>query len=86
MFIFLLIREAREDLKNVRGEDMSYPVLGFHGTDVTNISLICQNGFKVPGETLMWIQWTFLSSLCNVYFYFPFVLVMALMVAYLRLD
>lgn len=76
MFIFLLIREAREDLKNVRGEDMSYPVLGFHGTDVTNISLICQNGFKVPGETLMVdtvdfsifsVQCLLLFSFCSCY-------------------
>ncbi|KAL5007522.1 hypothetical protein ScPMuIL_016328 [Solemya velum] len=33
------------------GEDMSYPVLAFHGTNIENIPKICQGGFLVPGET-----------------------------------
>lgn len=28
---------------------MSYPVLGFHGTNAGNITPICEKGFKVPG-------------------------------------
>ena len=42
--------EARKKIKEARGEDNSYPVLGFHGTKEKNIELICQTGFKVPGE------------------------------------
>lgn len=30
---------------------MSYPVLAFHGTREANIHSICQEGFRVPGDT-----------------------------------
>ena len=43
-------REAREDLKKVRGEELSLPVLAFHGTKSENIVPICESGFKVPGH------------------------------------
>ena len=43
-------QRARQKLKEVRGEKMSYPVLAFHGTKETNIHSICDTGFKVPGE------------------------------------
>ena len=43
-------KQAREDLKLMRGEDMSYPVLAFHGTKSENITPIVENGFKVPGD------------------------------------
>ncbi|KAL8622378.1 hypothetical protein ACOMHN_041706 [Nucella lapillus] len=43
-------REAQYMLKKTRGEEWSAPVLGFHGTQESNIESICQNGFKVPGE------------------------------------
>ena len=42
--------EARKHIKETRGEDHSYPLLGFHGTKVKNIESICQTGFRVPGE------------------------------------
>ncbi|ELT91186.1 hypothetical protein CAPTEDRAFT_207715 [Capitella teleta] len=42
--------QAREDLKLMRGEEMSYPVLAFHGTEEKNITPIVEGGFKVPGE------------------------------------
>ncbi|CAF1105678.1 unnamed protein product, partial [Rotaria sp. Silwood1] len=41
---------AREELKKKRSEEYSYPVLAFHGTAVSNIRSICENGFKVPGQ------------------------------------
>lgn len=34
----------------MRGEDQSYPVLGFHGTKEENIPLISETGFRIPGE------------------------------------
>lgn len=43
-------QRARQKLKEVRGEKMSYPVLAFHGTKETNIHSICDTGFRVPGE------------------------------------
>ena len=43
-------QKARQKLKEVRGEKMSYPVLAFHGTKETNIHSICDTGFRVPGE------------------------------------
>ena len=43
-------KEARQKIANVRGEDSSYPVLGFHGTREQNIESICETGFRVPGE------------------------------------
>ncbi|XP_033761484.1 uncharacterized protein LOC117343249 [Pecten maximus] len=44
-------KAGREDLKKHRGENKSYPVLAFHGTDEKNINPICETGFKVPGDT-----------------------------------
>ncbi len=44
-------RQAREDLKKFRGEDLSYPVLAFHGTQEKNITPICQTGFRIPGAS-----------------------------------
>ncbi|KAL8572703.1 hypothetical protein ACOMHN_049832 [Nucella lapillus] len=44
-------KAGREKLKKTRGEDMSYPVLGFHGTDESNIVPICESGFRMPGES-----------------------------------
>ncbi|XP_060085829.1 uncharacterized protein LOC132565212 [Ylistrum balloti] len=44
-------KAGREDLKKHRGEDKSYPVLAFHGTDEKNIHPICETGFKVPGDS-----------------------------------
>ncbi|XP_041366331.1 uncharacterized protein LOC121381203 [Gigantopelta aegis] len=46
-----LFKEARETLKKTRGEEYSYPVLAFHGTQQNNITPICETGFKVPGDT-----------------------------------
>ena len=43
-------QRARQKLKEIRGEKMSYPVLAFHGTKETNIHSICDTGFRVPGE------------------------------------
>ncbi|XP_015780188.1 PREDICTED: uncharacterized protein LOC107358070 [Acropora digitifera] len=43
-------QNARQKLKNVRGDKMSYPVLAFHGTKEENIHSICNTGFRVPGE------------------------------------
>lgn len=43
-------QKARQKLKNSRGEEMSYPVLAFHGTKEENIHSICNTGFRVPGE------------------------------------
>lgn len=43
-------KQGKEDLKKMRGEELSYPVLAFHGTKVENITKICETGFKVPGE------------------------------------
>jgi hypothetical protein len=34
----------------MRGEDMSYPILAFHGTKEENIAPIVEGGFKVPGK------------------------------------
>jgi len=48
--VFCHCSKAREELKAKRGEAYSYPVLAFHGTAVTNITPICENGFKVPGQ------------------------------------
>lgn len=45
-------REAREDLKKHRGEDMSYPVLAFHGTKEGNINPIAETGFQCPGTDM----------------------------------
>jgi len=42
--------EARKKIREVRGEECSYPVLGFHGTKEENIESICETGFRVPGE------------------------------------
>ncbi|CAF0808309.1 unnamed protein product [Adineta ricciae] len=42
--------KAREELKEKRGIEYSYPVLAFHGTAVANIQPICETGFKVPGQ------------------------------------
>ncbi|CAF3814910.1 unnamed protein product [Rotaria sordida] len=39
--------KAREELKKKRGEEYSYPILAFHGTAMTNIQAICENGLKV---------------------------------------
>ena len=44
------VRQSKEDLKKERGEELSYPVLAFHGTEVKNISKICDTGFRVPGR------------------------------------
>ncbi|XP_076460800.1 uncharacterized protein LOC143293605 [Babylonia areolata] len=44
-------KAARENVKKTRGEDMSYPVLGFHGTDENNITPICETGFRMPGQS-----------------------------------
>ncbi len=46
---FILSSKAREELKEKRGVEYSYPVLAFHGTAVANIQPICETGFKVPG-------------------------------------
>ncbi|KAK3108084.1 hypothetical protein FSP39_000847 [Pinctada imbricata] len=35
-------KQAREDIKKERGEDLSYPVLAFHGTKEENITPICE--------------------------------------------
>ena len=43
-------QKARQKLQKVRGENMSYPVLAFHGTKENNIHSICNTGFRVPGE------------------------------------
>lgn len=43
-------QKARQKLRKVRGEKMSYPVLAFHGTKENNIHSICNTGFRVPGE------------------------------------
>ncbi|XP_059146071.1 uncharacterized protein LOC131933308 [Physella acuta] len=43
-------REYQKELKTTRGEEFSYTVLGFHGTDQKNIRPICENGFKAPGD------------------------------------
>ncbi|XP_005100639.1 uncharacterized protein LOC101862421 [Aplysia californica] len=43
-------RQAQAELKKKRGEQFSYPVLGFHGTLEKNIQPICENGFRAPGE------------------------------------
>lgn len=43
-------KQGKEDLKKMRGEELSYPVLAFHGTKVENITKICETGFRVPGE------------------------------------
>uniref|UniRef100_A0A8B8BMY6 Poly [ADP-ribose] polymerase n=1 Tax=Crassostrea virginica TaxID=6565 RepID=A0A8B8BMY6_CRAVI len=43
-------KQSKEDLKKERGEELSYPVLAFHGTEVKNISKICDTGFRVPGR------------------------------------
>ena len=42
--------KAREELKIKCGKEYSYPILAFHGTAITNIQPICENGFKVPGR------------------------------------
>ncbi|UJR36762.1 hypothetical protein I4U23_029477 [Adineta vaga] len=42
--------KAREELKEKRGVEYSYPVLAFHGTAIANIQPICETGFKVPGQ------------------------------------
>ena len=34
----------------MRGKEISYPVLGFHGTKEENVELICETVFRVPGE------------------------------------
>lgn len=43
-------QKSRQKLKNERGEEMSYPVLAFHGTKETNIHSICNTGFRAPGD------------------------------------
>ena len=43
-------QKSRQKLKNARGEEMSYPVLAFHGTKETNIHSICNTGFRAPGD------------------------------------
>ena len=50
ILIFFLFSAAMEDLKKQRGEELSYPVLAFHGTQEKNIKLIVENNFKVPGN------------------------------------
>ncbi|CAF0731653.1 unnamed protein product [Adineta steineri] len=42
--------KARDELKEQRGVEYSYPVLAFHGTAVANIQPICETGFKIPGQ------------------------------------
>ncbi|CAF1990936.1 unnamed protein product [Rotaria magnacalcarata] len=42
--------KARDELKEKRGVEYSYPVLAFHGTAIANIQPICETGFKVPGQ------------------------------------
>lgn len=42
--------EAKKNLAATRGEDMSKPVLAFHGTAEANILPICETGFKIPGQ------------------------------------
>ncbi|VDI48852.1 Hypothetical predicted protein, partial [Mytilus galloprovincialis] len=42
--------ESMEDLKKQRGEELSFPVLAFHGTEQKNIKPIVENNFKVPGS------------------------------------
>ena len=49
-FNFFLFSAAMEDLKKQRGEELSYPVLAFHGTQEKNIKLIVENNFTVPGN------------------------------------
>ncbi|CAG5130807.1 unnamed protein product, partial [Candidula unifasciata] len=44
-------REYQKKLKKERGEELSYPVLGFHGTNEKNIKSICEQGFKTPGDS-----------------------------------
>lgn len=44
-------KQCREDLKQHRGEQFSYPVLAFHGTQEEYITPICEQGFKIPGES-----------------------------------
>lgn len=43
-------QKSRQKLKNARGEEMSYPVLAFHGTKEANIHSICNTGFRAPGD------------------------------------
>ena len=43
-------QKSRQKLKNARVEEMSYPVLAFHGTKETNIHSICNTGFRAPGD------------------------------------
>ncbi|XP_066302677.1 uncharacterized protein [Branchiostoma lanceolatum] len=44
-------RQAQKDLRDKRGEMLSYPVLAFHGTAQANIDPITSLGFKAPGES-----------------------------------
>ncbi|KAL4222664.1 hypothetical protein ACF0H5_018705 [Mactra antiquata] len=44
-------KKCRENLKKTRGDEFSYPVLAFHGTEVQNIIPICETGFKIPGDS-----------------------------------
>ncbi|CAF5222027.1 unnamed protein product, partial [Rotaria magnacalcarata] len=43
-----IFNKARDELKEKRGVEHSYPVLAFHGTAIANIQPICETGFKVP--------------------------------------
>jgi aprataxin and PNK-like factor len=47
--LFASFSKARDELKEKRGVEYSYPVLAFHGTAVANIQPICETGFKIPG-------------------------------------
>ena len=58
-------REAQEDMRKERGEELSYPVLAFHGTNEANITPICENGFKVPGEGVFEVVCSAITSVTN---------------------
>ncbi|XP_031567243.1 uncharacterized protein LOC116302161 [Actinia tenebrosa] len=45
-----MFKKAQDNLKQMRGESDSYPVLAFHGTKEENIHSIAQTGFRLPGD------------------------------------
>ncbi len=73
-YSWFISREARANLKKLRGKERSLPVLAFHGTEEANIVPICKTGFRVPGTAFFLLhtafsppsQFLFLSSpVCN---------------------
>ena len=65
-FVKCFFRTARENLKNRSGENLSYPVLAFHGTAEGNIQPICESGFKVPGNIILEI-YVPVAYKCRIY-------------------